>query len=464
MPIHIKKYDVDYSRRFFLDKMSKGIMGAGVLTSLWPLIGEAADITKAYPEELLSIDAFTQGKLKDGDIIDASNVEIVKDLIDPIAYAQVSQHGRRIKLVPTTTDVTKLFPHDYLKATLANQGKAALDADGNVVVKGSTDRWIGGLPFIEPKNGLEAFADITLSWGRHDTSIYAVEDHDINPDGSIDYEYQLAWCEQNHAGLVSNPSGVYREGLDDAMRHQSIWFTAPDDSRGTSFLNIWKYDQRKFPDLFGYLPAFKRVRRFPTNQRFEPIVPGFTFFLSDAWAAGDPMLTWGNHKIVGRGPFLGCQSEMWQGDKENWSKDHLVHGGKKGNTFYEASYQLCPEVIVVEAEPVGFQKIPVSKKRVWFDARNMTPIAYVTFDKEGNLFRSFEMGFSQQKKGGMANLDANGNPEWSFSHIHSYDMQTNRMTRLNQAEKIKGGVRTQFDSEGAYEKYLTIQAIRKLGS
>ncbi|MEZ0155858.1 MAG: DUF1329 domain-containing protein [Candidatus Reddybacter sp.] len=464
MPIHIKKYDVDYSRRFFLDKMSKGIMGAGVLTSLWPLIGEAGDISKAYPEELLSIEAFTQGKLKDGDTIDASNVEIVKDLLDPIAYLQVSQQGRRIKLVPTTTDATELFPHDYLQATLANQGKAELDQNGNVVVKGSSNQWIGGLPFIEPQNGLEAFANITLSWGRHDTSIYAVDDYDIGPSGNIEYEYQIAWCEKNFTALVSNPGGPYLEGFDDKLRHQSIWFTAPDDTRGTSFLNIWKYDQREFPDLFGYLPAFKRVRRFPTNQRFEPLVPGITFFLSDAWAAGDPMLTWGKHKIVGRGPFLGCQSGMWQGDKENWSKEHLVHGGKKGKTFYEASYQLCPEVIVIEAEPTGFPRAPVSKKRIWLDARNMVPIAYVTYDRNGEIWRSFEMGFSQQKQGHKANLDANGNPEWSWSYIHSHDVQADRFTRFNQVEKIKGGIKTQFNSENAYEKYLTVQAIRKLGS
>ncbi len=463
MAIHIKKYDIDYSRRFFLEKMSKGIMEAGVLTSLWPLIGESADITKAYPDELLSIEAFTQGALKDGDILDASNVKIVKDLLDPVVYLQVAQQGRRIELVPTTTDATELFPHDYLRATLSNQGRAVLDVNGNVFVKGSGDQWIGGTPFIDPQTGLEAIANITLSWGRHDTTIFVVDDHDIGPSGNVDYEYKLAWCEKNFSALVSNPSGPYLEGFDKKLRHSSLWFTAPDDARGTSFLNIWKYDQRLFPDLFGYLPSFKRVRRFPTNQRFEPLAPGINFYLSDAWAAGDPMLTWGKHKIIARGPFLGSQSGMWQGDKENWSKEHLVHGGKKGKTFYQVKYQLCPEVIVVEAEPTGFPRAPVSKKRIWLDVRNMAPIGYVTYDRQGKIWRSFEMGFCQQKKGEFAHLDANGNPEWSWSYVHSHDVQSDRLSRFNQAEKI-GGVRTQFDSENAYAKYLTVQAIRKLGS
>jgi len=462
--MHIKKYDFDYSRRFFMDKMAKGAMGAGVLTSMMPLVGNTGDISKAYPEELTNIEALTKGKIKTGDIVDANNVEFVKDIIDPVVYIQITQQGRRIRIAPTTTDATELYPRDYLEATLRNQGMGAFDATGNVVVKDTGKPWIGGSPFPDPKTGLEAFANVTMSWGRHDTSVYAVEDNDIGPDGDIEYSYNLGWCEKNTVGLVSNPDGPYWEGHEDKLRYQSVWFTSPNDVKGTSFLNIWKYDQREFPDLFGYLPAFKRVRRFPTNQRFEPLVPGITFFLSDAWAAGDPMLTWGNYKIIGRGPFLGSQSGTWHGDQDNWSKDKMLHGGKKGLNFYEVDFQLCPEVIVVEAEPIGFPRAPVSKKRVWLDVRNMAAIGYVTYDRRGELWRSFEIGFSQQKKGQIINPDSHGNPEWSWSYVHAMDVQTNRFTRFNHAQSVKGGLKTAFNTEDAYDKYLTIQAIRRLGS
>ncbi len=462
--MHIRKYDFDYSRRFFMDKLAKGTMGAGVLTSLLPLMGNSGDISKAYPEELTSIEVYTKGKIKTGDIVDANNVEHVKDILDPVAYVQIVQMGRKIRIAPTSTDISELYPHDYLQATLRNQGKGVFDDGGNVVVKDTGRPWIGGSPFPDPQTGLEAFANVTLSWGRHDTSVYAVEDHDIGADGDIEYEYQLGWCEQNTVGLVSNPDGPYLEGQEDMLRRQSVWFTYPNDSKGSSFLNLWKYDQREFPDLFGYLPAFKRVRRFPTNQRFEPIVPGITFFLSDAWAAGDPMLTWGNYKIIGRGPFLGSQSNTWEGDQDNWSKDASLHGGKKGLNFYVTDFQLCPEVIVVEAEPTGYPRAPVSKKRVWLDVRNMAAIGYVTYDRRGELWRSFEIGFSQQKKGDLAQLENNGYPVWSWSYVHAQDVQTNRFTRFNHAQTIRGGVETKFDVEGAYEKYLTIQAIRRLGT
>ncbi len=462
--MHIKKYDVDYSRRFFMEKAAKGMMGAGVLTSLCPLISNGDDLSKAYPEELQSLEAYTQGKVKEGDLITADNVEHVKDLLDPVAYMQVSQMGRRIRVVPQTTDASKLHPTDYFEATVRNQGKAILDPNGNVVVKDTGKPWIGGTPFTDPKNGLEAFANITLSWGRHDTSLYVIDDHDIGPSGDIDYQYQFGWCEQNTTGLVSNPDGPYLSGKEDKLRYQSVWFTSPNDVMGTAFLNIWKYDQREFLNLYGYLPAFKRVRRYPSNQRFEPMVPGTSFFLSDAWAAGDPMLTWGNYKIVGRGPFLGAQSGNWEGDKENWSKDHLVHGGPKGNNFYEVNMEFCPEVIVVEAEPVGYPRAPVSKKRVWIDLRNQMFVAYVTYDRRGEIWRSFEAGFGQQAKGELANLDRKGRPEWTWSHVHAHDIQTNQFTRFNHPQSISSGLSSRFDFEGAKEKYLTVQAIRRLGS
>ena len=455
----IKKYDHNYSRRLFLDRVAKGAMAAGVLTPLWPLISQAGDITKAYPEELLSIDAYTKGKVKTGDYITAENVELVKDLLDPIAYIQISQMGRRVKIVPTTTDVTKLYPHEYLEATLRNSGKAKMDADGNVFTTEGKP-WIGGNPFPDAQTGTEAFANITLSWGRHDENLYAIRDWDIGPDGSEQYQYDFCWAEKNTVGLVNGDS-PYWAGHEDKLRYQSVWFTYPNDSRGTSFLNTWYYDQRKFPELFGYIPAFKRVRRFPSSQRFEPLVPGITVFLSDAWAAGDPMLTWGNYKVIGRQPMLGAVSNNWMGNNENY--EPAVHGGPKGITFFDQTMELIPETIVVEAEPTGYPRAPVSKKRVWIDTRNMMFIAYVTYDRRGELWKSFEPSFSQYVQGDTVKMDGDY-PVWSWTHVHTHDIQTNRMSRFFQAKEVRGGFYSGYNQGDLYDRYMTVPAIRRLGS
>lgn len=457
--MHIKKYDHNYSRRLFLDRVAKGVMSAGVLAPLWPTIANTGDISKVYPEELLSIDAYTKGKIKTGDYVTADNVELVKELLDPIAYLQIKDMGRRVKIAPTSTDISKIYPHEYLEATMRNSGQAVMDENGNVFTKDGKP-WIGGNPFPEAKNGLEAFANITLSWGRHDASLYAIRDWDIGPDGDVQYQYDFCWAEQNTVGLVSS-SAPYREGHEDKLRYQSVWFTHPNDSRGTSFLNAWDYDQRKFPELYGYIPAFKRVRRFPSSQRFEPLVPGITVFLSDAWAAGDPMMTWGNYKVIGRQPMLGGISNNWMGDKPNYEPG--VHGGPKGKTFFDQTMELIPEALVVEAEPTGYPRAPVGKKRVWIDTRNMMFVAYVTYDRRGELWKSLEPSFSQYVQGDLVKMDGD-HPAWSWTHVHTHDIQSNRMSRFFQAKEVRGGINSGYNEADLYNRYMTISAIRRLGS
>jgi hypothetical protein len=69
--MHIKKFDVNFGRRALLEKTLKGVTTAGVLMPLWPLIASGADTSKAYPEELNSLDAYTKGKVKAGDTLTA---------------------------------------------------------------------------------------------------------------------------------------------------------------------------------------------------------------------------------------------------------------------------------------------------------------------------------------------------------------------------------------------------------
>jgi hypothetical protein len=461
--MRIRKYDFDYSRRVFMEKVATGA-GAGVLAPLWPTIANSAeDISKAYPDELMSIEMYTKGKVKVGDVLTAANVDAVKDLLEPIEYKQVKDMGRRIHIVDSVKDVTKLFNATYLEMTLKNKGRAKLGADGNIWTDGDTNQpWVGGLPFPDATDGFQVQANLTLNWGRHDYSQYTAPFYSLSPDGEVGYRHEIVWCELN---TTARTDGTIFQGHKDKLRFQSVFFTAPNDTKGSSFLSIWYYDQRKFPDLYGYFPAFKRVRQFPTNQRFEPLVPGVTFFLSDAWAAGDPILTWGNYKIVKRGPMLGAiTADNWPADHPTY--DQKVHGGPKGKTFYDTYFSLIPEAIVFSAEPTGYPRAPVGKKEVYVDARNMMFPSQVTYDRRGQMWKQFEPGFSQYKNDKGQILDKNGKPDWSWLYCHTHDIQSNRMTRFRNEKNIPSGYRLQFSTEGVdvYNKFLTPSAMARLGT
>jgi hypothetical protein len=247
----------------------------------------------------------------------------------------------------------------------------------------------------------------------------------------------------------------------DKLRFQSVFFAKPQQFRGTSFLNIWDYDQTKFPLLYGYVADFRRIRQFPSDQRFEPLLPGTTLFLSDAWAAGDPLHTWGNYKIVGRGPFLAGLSNSWNADHPNW--EHKTHGGPKGQTFWDSTVELIPEAIIVEAEPTKFPRAPISKKRVWFDARNQVVVGMVTYDRRGQPYRSFDGAYSLYESGDKKVMDGK-HPYWSWTHLTCSDIQTGRVTRLEQVQNIEGAHVSGANDPTMYDKYLTQAALMRLGA
>ncbi|MFA7282074.1 MAG: DUF1329 domain-containing protein [Sterolibacterium sp.] len=456
---HIRRFDRDYSRREFLANSAKGMLGAGLLGSAWSIFARTGSTGPAYPDELNSIEEYTRGKLKAGDVITRENADVVKDLLDPVRYKQIMEMGRRLTLAPTTTDMTKLNPPEYIEATLRNRGKAQFDAKGNVVTREGKP-WIGGNPFPEPQSAIEVFAAHTLSWGRHDSSFYPTKEYDLDEVGNMHYQYSTGWAEMATIGRIALEPKPYLTGHEDKVRYQSVFFVEPNDMRGVAYLNIWAYDQTQFPELYGYLPAFKRVRRFPTNQRFEALNPGSELYLSDAWAAGDPFMTWGNYKIVGRGPYLAGVSGGWNSSHPNW--EHKVHGGPKGSHFWDTTVELVPETIVVEAEPVMYPRAPVGKKRVWFDARTFLPLCMVSYDRRGQMFRHFDGSFSVYDDGKGKVMDGK-NPYWSWSTVHAYNVQTNRMTRIEQVREIPGGFSMRVNDPSIYEKYLTIAALQRLG-
>ena len=55
-------------------------------------------------------------------------------------------------------------------------------------------------------------------------------------------------------------------------------------------------------------------------------------------------------------------------------------------------------------------------------------------------------------------------PYWAWAHVHAFDIQTGRMTRLEQVRTISGGHATQVNNAGIYERYLTNAALMRLGS
>ncbi|ORE87284.1 hypothetical protein ATO7_09592 [Oceanococcus atlanticus] len=459
--MRVRKYDFDYGRRKLMQNAALGL-GAGVLAPLDKVFAAEQTLERAYPEELLSIENYTKGKISTGDIIDAGNVDLVKELFDPIVYDQIKNVGRKIKIKATETDFRKFFPHEYYEQTLRNMADgvtAQWDANGNVI-NNKGENWRGGLPFPNAKTGEEFQANLAMAWGRNDYNQYAVNDTVFNPDGSQAYSYDLVWAELQVQG---RSDGKVFDDRDDLLRLQTVLFTATQDVAGSSFLSTWYYDQNKFPDLYGYLPQFRRVRQFPTNQRFEPLIPGVTWFLSDAWAAGDPMRTWGDFKVLERKPMLTANNTNFY-SKNNWV--NTTNGGPNGDMFWDYEYELVPEVALVESKPTQYPRSPVGRRVAYVDTRINLAGSCLRYDRQDKPWVNFEGGYGQYVDGDTVVLGPDGkNPAWSWVFVHSYDIQNKRMSRISHQKECAGGYQSLFqaDPDDVYSQFFTQQALQRLG-
>jgi hypothetical protein len=75
--MHLTKYTNWWTRRHFLEQVSKGVFAAGVLSPLMDVVGRSGNCEAAYPPELLSVEAYTRGELKAGDALARENTRLM---------------------------------------------------------------------------------------------------------------------------------------------------------------------------------------------------------------------------------------------------------------------------------------------------------------------------------------------------------------------------------------------------
>ena len=110
-----------------------------------------------------TIEALTGGKVKEGDLINKDNVDLVKEYISPGLYETVKQGFvmRRGKQVHPE----KMVPEFFKEITNKNRGKAIIDENGTAYYENMDTRWPGGVPFPNPQTGLEAVSNSARNTG-----------------------------------------------------------------------------------------------------------------------------------------------------------------------------------------------------------------------------------------------------------------------------------------------------------
>jgi hypothetical protein len=176
---------------------------------------------------------------------------------------------------------------------------------------------------------------------------------------------------------------------------------------------------------------------------------------------GDPVLLWGNFKIVGKVPFMGGVSGGWAGDKDNWVLDR--HGGTSGKRFFDSTFELVPEAIVIDMEPVGFPNAPYGKRRVWFDARNMSPLTAIIYDRKGEIIKNYMSQWTLYQMPDGTQWPEKGDPYWSWTKLTAHNMPRDSISLMQHVREIDGGFKVRLNEPELYQEFCTIPAVRRLG-
>jgi len=191
-------------------------------------------------------------------------------------------------------------------------------------------------------------------------------------------------------------------------------------------------------------------------------MPGAAYCNSDGSATGDPVYTWGDFKLVGKGPFLAATSGNCHFGYPN--REVPTCGGNSGKKYFRTFMELVPEGYVVEMKPTGFPNCPYSKKRIWFDARTGNAPTFLTYDREGAPCHQVENLYDYaEKKPGIEWPQGLPDRFWSFMNMHMYDHHSGRMSRMGLIPKIAGGFVNKLDDPKCYEEFCNLAAIRRLG-
>jgi hypothetical protein len=210
---------------------------------------------------LPTIEQLTGGKVKEGDLINKDNMDLVKDFLTE-GQKGCLEAGMVMRMANHKLKPLEGTPVSYSEFTEKNRGKAFLDLKTMTVwYEKEGQLWPGGCPFPEPKTAEEVMANVKFGVVEDDYSMYGWMDF-VNKDGKM-YKTQgywgfFMWCNTRE---TCPPLGAW-PGYEDQMYRKVTVFTTPLEAKGLGGFNIRYYnDTAKYDEGFYYHPAFKKTGR-----------------------------------------------------------------------------------------------------------------------------------------------------------------------------------------------------------
>ncbi len=364
--------------------------------------------------------------------IDKSNVEKYKNRLSAGQIARIKRNKYYINVYPGHRRMT--FPNYFYAAT--DKNKKTCKVDKNNMMRGFN----GGIPFTNPKNGVEAIWNVKKPW-QADDAIGDEQRRIVSPSGRIKKEQNVTEVitldKTRLTSKIANP--------DKAVRKLLSYYTYPADKAGMVFLGINYIDDNRDDVQWLYIPALRRVRRAPTLSRGSQI-DGESTMDEFGYIFRGPLNDW-NWKLLGKKEmYIPVNNyDMWEvgaPDKE----ECLPRDINPKNLRYELR-----RVWVIEGTLKKGLNHPYSKRVIYCDEDDWYATASDNYDKRGNLWRTCEFysyyDYCQKYRNVVAQL---------YLNLDSgrYELFGGRPTKDSKTAVLNTGLK---------QSKFTVQAVKRRG-
>ena len=342
-----------------------------------------------YSKSVPQVDA-----VKVGMVINAGNVDTVKEYLDPAMYTFIKNGDYEMK-VGETTDFA--LHKSYVDATRQYSGDVVLgDQPGQMT--GS----VAGRPFPQEPSIDDPRAGEKLAWNYKygynwgdSSSIYPFywKYRDMNS-GKVERTVKMNFHFLNFThrtqqepfpAITPNPSNLFR-GI-------YVQVLEPFDVKNTQLLIQRFEDDLKRDNAYLYLGFQRRVRRLSSGQTTDAFL-GSDVMIEDFEGyngrISDMKWTYKETKYILSPMYNHNDMDL---DTETHKDDEgyqVVKFGGKGGCFPDITWQLR-KTYVVESEPVD-PNHPISKRQHYMDAQTFIIPRNITYDRKGDMWKSWTIG------------------------------------------------------------------------
>lgn len=339
----------------------------------------AQKLTKDNWTEMAGFKPEAIAGLRPGLILDGSNYQPFKDHLPPAVQLLMDKYKMKVWTAPYRPIHPSLA---YIEATNKYKDGIKLTDTGKASRTRGIEGYVAGLPFPNPKTGLEVAYNYHYSYQGDDGGFhYGV--YWISAKSGVERNEEWRWLYINRAQNRTDldPRPHIPEFEEKGIAYASMtWAVEPYDKAGFGAL-YYRYVEPKDQEGWIYIPTMRRTMKATFGTR------------GDAWNSTDMLYEdvrgymgypeWMHWKLIGKKTILAPMHSGVRAGKQY--RDQTFDFKTPPHWNFRSKWE-PRSVYVVEATP-KFRDYPYSKMIFYFDAETYLIPIKESYDKKGKLWK-----------------------------------------------------------------------------